>query len=93
MTPHDVPDDAEVVFVGGTTKWKWRNLRTWTDNFPRVHVGRVNSERLLWMAHESGAQSCDGTGWLRGGDDRLCELRRYLTQSTNGDQRPQLQFL
>jgi len=93
MTPHHVPGDAEVIFVGGTTEWKWRNLRTWTDNFPHVHVGRVNSERLLWMAHEAGAQSCDGTGWLRGGDERLVELRRYLTQSTNGDHRPQLQFL
>jgi len=93
MTPYHVPKDAEMIFIGGTTKWKWHNLRTWTDNFPRVHVGRVNSERLLWMAHEAGAESCDGTGWMRGGADRLYELRRYLEQSTNGDNRPQLQFL
>ena len=93
MTPNDVPNEADVVFVGGSTDWKWRHLRSWTDNFPRVHVGRVNSERLLWMAHEAGAESCDGTGWVRGGDDRLLELNRYLAQSTNGDLRPQLQFI
>ena len=93
MTPYHVPKDADVVFVGGTTEWKWRNLYSWTDNFPRVHVARVNSERLLWMSHEAGAESCDGTGWMRGGEERLEELWRYLEQSANGDRRPQLQFL
>jgi hypothetical protein len=92
MTKFHVPNDAQVIFVGGTTEWKWRNLHEWTQNFPRVHVGRVNSERLLWMAHEAGAESCDGTGWVRGGEERLEELHRYLEQSTNGDKRPQLQF-
>lgn len=89
MTKDDVPNDADLVFVGGTTEWKWRNLRHWTDNFPRVHVARVNSERLLWMAHDAGAESCDGTGWMRGGENRIEELERYLEQSTRGDKRPQ----
>lgn len=93
MTKSDVPEDAEVIFVGGSTEWKWKNLYEWTKNFKRVHVGRVNSERLLWMAHEAGAESCDGTGWVRGGEERLEELHRYLQQSTGGDNRPQLQFL
>jgi hypothetical protein len=93
MTKKDVPDDAQVIFVGGSTKWKWRNLHSWTNNFPRVHVGRVNSEKLLWAAHEAGAESCDGTGWCRGGENRLKELWRYLEQSKNGDNRPQVQFL
>ena len=92
MTKEDVPTDADVIFVGGSTDWKWKNLYEWTKNFKRVHVGRVNSERLLWIAHEAGAESCDGTGWVRGGEERLEELHRYLQQSTNGDTRPQQQW-
>ena len=84
MTPYHVPKDADVIFVGGSTEWKWRNLYSWTDNFPRVHVGRVNSERMLWMAHDAGAESCDGTGWMRGGEERLDDLVRYLEESTTG---------
>lgn len=90
MTVADVPDDADVLFVGGSTEWKWRNLKMWTEAHPRVHVGRVNSERLLWMAHDAGAESCDGTGWMRGGEDRLEELERYLRLSTRNDKRPQM---
>lgn len=89
MTPNDVPKDSQVVFVGGTTEWKWRNLRMWTDNFDRVHVARVNSERLLWQSHEAGAESCDGTGWMRGGEDRLKELQHYLEESATNVKRRQ----
>jgi hypothetical protein len=77
MTPADVPTDADVVFVGGSTSWKWANLRMWTDNFPRVHVGRVNSRRLLEQAEQAGAESCDGTGWFRD-PERTAELEAYL---------------
>ena len=91
MKPADIPEDADLIFIGGTTEWKWRNLRSWTDNFPRVHVARVNSERLLWMAHEAGAESCDGTGWFRGDEQQLAGLYRYLKESTKGE-RPQLQM-
>jgi hypothetical protein len=54
-----------------------------------VHVARVNSERLLWMADDAGAVSCDGTGWMRGGEERLAELEHYLEIST-GRGRPQM---
>lgn len=77
MTPGDVPQEAEVVFVGGTTSWKWRTLRTWTERFPRVHVGRVNSRRLLEQAQDAGAESCDGTGWFRD-PTRTAELEAFL---------------
>jgi hypothetical protein len=90
MTAADLPEDADVLFVGGSTEWKWRNLKMWTAAHPRVHVGRVNSERLLWMAHDAGAESCDGTGWMRGGEDRLEDLERYLSLSTRNDKRQQL---
>ena len=77
MTPADVPDECEVVFVGGSTSWKWRHLKMWTASFRRVHVGRVNSLRLLMMAEAAGAESCDGTGWFRD-PVRTAELKKYL---------------
>jgi hypothetical protein len=90
MTAEDVPAEAGVVFVGGSTAWKWRTVRMWTDSFPRVHVARVNSERKLWQCHEAGAESCDGTGWMRGGEERIEELERFMRLSTRGDKRPQM---
>ncbi len=93
MTPDDIPPNASVVFVGGTTDWKWQNLLMWTSDFPRVHVGRVNSERMLWMAHEAGAESCDGTGWMRGGLKRIDPLMRYLEESTHGRKQSSLKLI
>jgi hypothetical protein len=86
MSPADVPKEASIVFVGGSTSWKWRNLPMWTESFSRVHVGRVNSLRLLLMAEKSGAESCDGTGWFRA-PDRLAELTSYLE---NNHRHPEL---
>ena len=91
MMPSDVPVSAKTIFVGGTTEWKWRNVRMWTEAFPgRVHVARVNSERLLWMADRSGAISCDGTGWFRGDQQQLAGLERYLDFSTGQKGHPQM---
>ncbi len=93
MTPEDVPPEADIIFVGGTTDWKWKTLPIWTKNFSRVHVGRVNSERLLWMAHDCRAVSCDGTGWGRGDKKQFRGLQRYLEQSSSGTrQQPLLQL-
>ena len=90
MEPDD-PKNADYIFVGGSTEWKWRNLRVWTDAFPGVvHVGRVNTERLLWMAHRAGAVSCDGTGWFRGDRSQLEGLHRYLKHSTTQHGHPQM---
>lgn len=79
MTPKDFRGD--IAFIGGTTKWKWRNLGMWKD-VPRFHVGRVNTERHLWQAHEAGAESCDGTGWFRNPTKILPGLINYLDKST-----------
>ena len=54
------------------------------SNFKRVHVGRVNTYRLLWLAHEAGAESCDGTGWFRGDRKQLQGLIDYLQESSSG---------
>jgi hypothetical protein len=69
MSPADVPQGAAVVFVGGTTEWKWRTLKTWTSHFPRVHVGRVGEVYRLWQCEDAGAESCDSTSWFRESDD------------------------
>lgn len=84
MTVDDVPCGASVIFVGGTTAWKWRTVRMWAENFPRVHVGRVNTYRRLWDAHEAGAESCDGTGWMRGDQKQRRDLIAYLEESAAG---------
>ena len=89
MTPEDVPTEASLVFVGGSTEWKWRYLLTWTSHFKRVHVGRVNTYRLLWQAHKAGAESCDGTGWFRGDRRQLAGLVQYLAESTAAPNHPQ----
>lgn len=92
MSRDDVPDDAEVIFVGGTTEWKWRTVWQWCQQFPRVHVGRVNGYRSLWDCHDAGAESCDGTGWFRGDQNQLAGLERYLEESSGAKGRPQMRL-
>lgn len=87
MTPSSIKSVTpypKVLFVGGTTDWKWRSLSMWTSNHPHIHVGRVNTGRLLWMVHRSGARSSDGTGWWH--DRQYRQLEVYLRRSSNGMQ-------
>lgn len=81
MEVSDVPKEASVIFVGGSPPWKWRTLKTWTENFPRVHVGKVNSRAQLEQAEKAGAESCDGTGWFMD-PTRTQELVGYLADPT-----------
>ena len=57
------------VFVGGSTAWKWANVRRIVCAFAplgiHVHVGRVNGKAHLWHCREAGVNSCDGTGISR----------------------------
>tara|TARA_R110000751_G_scaffold81915_2_gene165043 strand:- start:60 stop:662 length:603 start_codon:yes stop_codon:yes gene_type:complete len=78
MTPKDVPSKVDVVFIGGSTSWKWTNLNMWTEAFERVHVGRVNSPRLLHICEKAKVESCDGTGWFRD-PRRTQQLIDYLS--------------
>ena len=77
MTAKDVPSEADVVFVGGTFKWKWRNLKTWCKDFPRIHVGRVNTIRTLLYCMSLGVESVDGTGWFRS-PHRTDQLHKFF---------------
>lgn len=66
MTPQDVPSGADVIFVGGTTDWKWSSLAMWAKSNRRIHVGRVNEVKKLAVCEAFGVESVDGTGWMRG---------------------------
>jgi hypothetical protein len=92
-TPETVPENADVVFIGGTTRWKRKTLWGWCHKQHRpVHVGRINTERWLWECHRAGAQSCDGTGWYRGDQKQLAGLLRYLRRSQAGLTTAQLEL-
>lgn len=82
-----VPDDIhglkiqpDVIFVGGSTEWKWQTVGQWCANFPRVHVGRVNTRKYLEICQAAGAESCDGTGWFRGRSAQIAELGHFLAR-------------
>lgn len=66
MTPADIPAKAEVIFIGGTTEWKWRSLPMWARTGARVHVGRVNEVERLHICERWRVESVDGTGWMQG---------------------------
>jgi hypothetical protein len=86
MSPDTVKRYAkpDVIFVGGSTDWKRNTIWAWCQSFPRVHIGRVNTQKWLWNAQRCGAESCDGTGWFRGDQQQLNGLHRYLKISSSG---------
>lgn len=85
MTPEDVPDEADVVFVGGTDDWKFRNLPRWTNAFRRVHCARVNAPEMIERCEQLGCESVDGTGWFRepSRDDKVPALERFIEGHRN----------
>lgn len=77
MTPDDVPASADVVFIGGSDKFKFRCLPDFCSAFPRVHVGRVNEVKTLQICKRLGCESADGSGWFRD-TRRLSALEAWL---------------
>ena len=74
-------NQPDVIFIGGgNTIWKWRYARQWCEEFRRVHIGAVGTERRLWMAQRCGAESSDSNVWRPIGQ-HLNRLRKYLRQS------------
>lgn len=72
MTPAALPWDEpfEVVFVGGTTRWKLETAGAWVEaahaHGRRVHIGRVGSARRVRWARGIGADSIDTAVMLWG---------------------------
>lgn len=91
MRKEDVPEDADIIFIGGTFAWKWENIRHWTDNFDRIHVGRVNTYNHLRTCRSLGVESCDGTGWFRH-PDRWKGLEKYFMIENGEMEEPQLEL-
>ena len=76
MLDSNIPDNADLIFVGGTQEWKFKTMAHWCQKFP-CHVGQVNTGKRLYEAHQAGAWSVDGTGWFR--DPRsFLDLVKYL---------------
>lgn len=78
MIRQDVPKEAALVFVGGSTEWKWSTLGGWAAWFPRVHVGRVNTLPRLQECEARRVESIDGTGWFRGNPLQTRELVQWI---------------
>ena len=85
MTPDDVPNDADVIFVGGSDGWKFPNLPMWTSHFPRVHCARVNSSAMFEACERLGCESVDGTGWFRDPSDptKIPAIQRFIEGHRN----------
>jgi hypothetical protein len=78
--PSDVPCNADVVFIGGTTEWKRKNFHRFCLTHTRVHVGRINTYKWLNLCAQAGAESVDGTGFFRGDRVQLEGLISFLEE-------------
>lgn len=59
---------VEVLFVGGTTRWKWETAPKWVrlaeELGIKCHIGRVPSVKRIYQARKLGAHSIDSTAPL-----------------------------
>lgn len=83
LEPNQIPDDARVFFIGGTTEYKIgvaaRNAaRRAKDMGKWLHVGRVNTLQRLKYATLLNADSVDGTCIAFGRDVNLARLNRWM---------------
>ena len=68
MVPDALPwSEFDVLFLGGTTAWKLGDgaaalAREAVRRGMWVHMGRVNGLGRMWLAHDMGCRSVDGTG-------------------------------
>lgn len=90
MTEEDVPKDADVVFVGGTDKWKFPNLERCTKAFKRVHCARVNAPEMILACERLGCESVDGTGWFR--DPSRKDKLPFVESFIEGYRKPQMEL-
>lgn len=88
MTESDVPKNADVIFVGGSDRWKLPNLERWTKSFPRVHCARINHVDKIEACERLGCESVDGTSWFRAPSDtrdhcKLPAIKRFILGARN----------
>lgn len=61
--------DYDILFIGGTAKWKWENVERFCDYAHSIgkpcHVGRVGTLKNLLMCHSLGVDSVDSSSWIR----------------------------
>jgi hypothetical protein len=84
--------DPDLVFVGGTDRFKWGTLGHWCGHFARVHVGRVNAYHRLWECWQAGAESVDGTGLGRTTRQRDGMLLFLQEQAAGKRRNPSIPF-
>jgi hypothetical protein len=92
MTPDDVPNGADVIFVGGSDAFKFPTLPMWCGSFPRVHCARVNNPEMIERCEDLGCESVDGTGWFRDPSrpDKAQAINRFLEGKRISANQPQL---
>ena len=94
-SPTNLPDDAEVVFLGGTDDYKLgpdgasvaveaKRRGCW------LHMGRVNSWRRLTYADRIGCDSVDGTYIARWPDTNLPKLLEWVDRLETKKAHPRL---
>jgi hypothetical protein len=86
--PRHVPENADVVFIGGSTDWKRLNIHRFCLHHPRVHVGRINTHKWLSLCAHAGAESVDGTGFFRGDRVQLEGLISFLEEQHGINRHP-----
>lgn len=81
-TPDNVPEDAPVLFIGGSTEFK---LGPGADAIAAryrhdrwLHMGRVNSLKRFRVARSMGCHSADGTFLTFGPDTNLPKLLGWI---------------
>jgi hypothetical protein len=85
-------DRLDAVFVGGTTGFKLGGtaaalVREAKAGGKWAHMGRCNTRRRFWHAHQLGCDSVDGSGFSRWPDQRIPLALRWL-RDLHGDSSP-----
>lgn len=93
-TNNHIPwEQLDCLFIGGSTQYKLsdeakQHVKEAKRRNKWVHMGRVNSQRRIELAHEWGCDSADGTFLAFGPDINTPKLVRMIRYGT----RPQLEL-
>lgn len=89
LTEDETPwDSFDVLFIGGTTKWKLgfeakKLILAAVKRGVPVHVGRVNSKKRFDMMLSLGVASVDGTFLAFGPDQNVPKLLKWVHSSSH----------